>query len=50
MAADYGLNGIPSGPNNAGIPPINISGLTRLGSSPWRPNSRSRRFGSFWIR
>jgi hypothetical protein len=37
LAADYGLTGIPSGPNAAGIPPINISGLTRLGSSPWRP-------------
>ncbi len=37
QAADFGLTGIPPGPNNAGIPPINISGLTRLGSSPWRP-------------
>ncbi len=37
LAADYGLNGIPPGPNNAGIPPINVSGLTRLGSSPFRP-------------
>jgi hypothetical protein len=36
-AGDYGLTGIPSGPNDAGIPPINISGLQRLGSSPWRP-------------
>ena len=36
-ATDYGLTGIPSGPNDAGIPPINISGLQRLGSSPWRP-------------
>ncbi len=37
LAADYGLSGIPAGPNDAGIPPINITGLTRLGSSPWRP-------------
>ena len=37
LAADYGLTGIPIGPGTAGIPPINISGLTRLGSSPWRP-------------
>ncbi|MCU1233364.1 MAG: TonB-dependent receptor [Candidatus Solibacter sp.] len=36
-AADYGLTGIPAGPNDAGLPPINISGLQRLGSSPWRP-------------
>jgi hypothetical protein len=36
-AADYGLTGIPSGPNDAGLPPINISGLQRLGTSPWRP-------------
>ena len=37
LAPQYGLNGIPAGPNTAGIPPININGLTRLGSSPWRP-------------
>jgi hypothetical protein len=37
LASDYGLTGIPAGPNDAGIPPINISGLQRLGSSPWRP-------------
>lgn len=36
-ASDYGLTGLPVSPNSAGIPPINISGLTRLGSSPWRP-------------
>lgn len=36
-AIDYGLTGIPPGPNDAGLPPINISGLQRLGSSPWRP-------------
>lgn len=36
-AGDYGLTGIPAGPNDAGIPPINISGMQRLGSSPWRP-------------
>lgn len=36
-ATDYGLTGIPAGPNDAGLPPINISGLQRLGSSPWRP-------------
>ena len=37
LASQYGLNGIPAGPNDAGIPPININGLVRLGSSPWRP-------------
>ncbi|MBS1854114.1 MAG: TonB-dependent receptor [Acidobacteria bacterium] len=37
QASTYGLTGIPAGPNDAGIPPINISGLQRLGSSPWRP-------------
>jgi hypothetical protein len=36
-AADYGLTGIPSSPFDAGIPPINISGLQRLGTAPWRP-------------
>jgi hypothetical protein len=36
-AADFGLTGIPVSPNSAGLPPINITGLTRLGSSPWRP-------------
>ena len=36
-AAKYGLTGIPVGPNTAGIPPIEINGLTRLGTSPWRP-------------
>ncbi len=37
LASQYGLTGVPEGPNSAGIPPININGLTRLGSSPWRP-------------
>lgn len=37
LAPDYGLTGIPVGPGTAGIPPIEISGLTRLGTSPWRP-------------
>lgn len=37
LASQYGLNGVPSSPQAAGIPPININGLTRLGSSPWRP-------------
>jgi hypothetical protein len=36
-AADYGLTGIPAGPEDAGIPPINITGLQRLGTAPWRP-------------
>ncbi len=37
LASNYDLTGIPEGPSSAGIPPINISGMTRLGSSPWRP-------------
>lgn len=37
QAATFGLNGIPSGPNTAGLPPIEITGLQRLGTSPWRP-------------
>lgn len=37
LASNYGLTGIPSGPYDAGIPPINISGLQRLGTAPWRP-------------
>jgi hypothetical protein len=36
-AAKYGLNGIPVGPNTAGLPPIEVNGVTRLGTSPWRP-------------
>ena len=36
-AAKYGLTGIPVGPNSSGIPPIEINGMTRLGTSPWRP-------------
>ncbi|MBV9441734.1 MAG: TonB-dependent receptor, partial [Acidobacteriaceae bacterium] len=37
QAASYGLNGIPTNSFSAGIPPINISGLQRLGTAPWRP-------------
>ena len=37
QAEQYGLTGVPQGPSAEGIPPININGLTRLGSSPWRP-------------
>lgn len=37
-ASQYGLTGIPAGPYDAGIPPINISGgFQRLGTAPWRP-------------
>jgi carboxypeptidase family protein len=36
-ASQYGLSGIPSGPFDAGLPPINITGLQRLGTAPWRP-------------
>lgn len=37
LAPNYGLTGIPVTPNTAGLPPIEINGLTRLGTSPWRP-------------
>lgn len=37
LAPQYGLQGIPETPNTAGLPPIEISGLTRMGTSPWRP-------------
>jgi hypothetical protein len=37
LAPNFGLNGVPVGPNTAGIPPIEINGLTRIGTSPWRP-------------
>lgn len=37
LAPDFGLTGIPETPNTAGLPPIEINGLTRLGTSPWRP-------------
>lgn len=33
----FGLSGIPVGPNSSGIPPIEITGFTRIGTSPWRP-------------
>ena len=36
-AANYGLTGIPASPFDAGYSPINISGLQRLGTAPWRP-------------
>jgi Carboxypeptidase regulatory-like domain/TonB dependent receptor len=32
-----GLTGIPDGPGSGGLPPIEINKLTRIGSSPWRP-------------
>lgn len=37
LAANYGLNGIPSNPESAGLPPMYIFGLTTLGSSIYRP-------------
>ena len=37
LAPNYGLTGIPVGAGTAGIPPIDINGLVRLGTSPWRP-------------
>jgi hypothetical protein len=39
-ASTYGLTGIPANPFNEGIPPINISGLQRLGTAPWRPQAQ----------
>ncbi|MGH9534719.1 MAG: carboxypeptidase regulatory-like domain-containing protein [Terriglobales bacterium] len=36
-ASQYGLNGIPVGPNSSGLPPIAINGLTSMGTSQWRP-------------
>ena len=32
-----GLSGIPNGPGSGGLPPIEVNGLTRIGTSPWRP-------------
>jgi len=32
-----GLTGIPDGPGSGGLPPIEINGLIRIGTSPWRP-------------
>src|SRR5690349_21594900 len=37
LAPDFGLNGIPVTGATAGLPPIEITGLQRLGTSPWRP-------------
>ncbi len=39
-ASNYGLNGIPAGSFDAGLPPINITGLQRLGTAPWRPQAQ----------
>ena len=36
-AAQYGLKGIPVGPNSSGLPAISINGLTNIGTSQWRP-------------
>src|SRR5712664_1764790 len=36
-ASLIGLTGIPDGPGSGGLPPIEINGLTRIGTSPWRP-------------
>jgi hypothetical protein len=36
-ASLIGLTGIPIGAGSAGLPPIEINGLTRIGTSPWRP-------------
>jgi Carboxypeptidase regulatory-like domain/TonB dependent receptor len=32
-----GLTGIPNGAGSGGLPPIEINGLQRIGTSPWRP-------------
>ena len=40
LASNFGLNGIPVTQNTAGLPPIEITGFTRLGTSPWRPQSQ----------
>lgn len=37
LAPNYGLTGIPVTENTAGLPPIEINGLTRMGTAPWRP-------------
>jgi len=37
LAPNYGLSGIPSNAESAGLPPIYIFGLTTLGSSIYRP-------------
>jgi hypothetical protein len=37
LAPQFGLTGIPVGANTAGIPPIEINGVSRIGTSPWRP-------------
>ncbi|NDJ14019.1 MAG: TonB-dependent receptor [Acidobacteriia bacterium] len=39
-ASQFGLTGIPSNPYNAGLPPINITGMQRLGTAPWRPQAQ----------
>jgi hypothetical protein len=39
-APQFGLQGIPTGPNTAGLPPIEINGLETLGTSPWRPGNQ----------
>jgi len=39
-ASQYGLNGIPVGPYTAGLPPINITGLTNAGVTQYKPQTQ----------
>ena len=39
-ASQFGLTGIPANAFNAGLPPINITGMQRLGTAPWRPQAQ----------
>lgn len=44
-APQFGLQGVPSGPNSAGLPPIAINGLSTMGTAPWRPQWQ---IGQIW--
>ncbi len=39
-AAQFGLTGIPVGPYTAGMPPMNITGLTNLGVTQYKPQTQ----------
>jgi len=38
IPAQFGIEGIPQGNRNGGLPPIGIGGLTQIGSAGWLPS------------
>ena len=37
IPAEFGIPGVPQTPGNGGLPPINITGLTGMGTAGWMP-------------